>query len=137
MFMFRACIFLFLTIPATSFGSCWVDVYTDKEEDIYLNYCSIVQVGKYKKAWVRWVYADNKQTSNSPSKEYDETKQLTYFDCDLRSSSVVKVIYYSPEPENKVVDNWSKPFKSSELQDEVPDSLGDAILKAACRKYKK
>ncbi len=86
---------------------------------------------------MRWVYADNKQTSNSPSKEYDETKQLTYFDCDLRSSSVVKVIYYSPEPENKVVDNWSKPFKSSELQDEVPDSLGDAILKAACRKYKK
>ena len=130
--MFKAFVYLYLTIPIICFGSCWVDVYTDKKTDIYLDYCSIVQVGKYKKAWVRWVFAENKETSISPTKEYD-AKYLTYFDCALRASTNVQYIFYSPEPDNKVVDSYNIEFKSTNLVDDAPDTLGEAVLNSVCR----
>lgn len=135
--MFRIVVFLFLTTPATCFSSCWLDVYTDNKIDIYLNYCSLVQVGKYKKVWTRWVFADNQVSEESPAKEYDEMKMLYYFDCALKSSTVVQRVDYSPEPENKVVSSRSVKFESSNLIDVVPDTYEDAVLKAACRKYNK
>lgn len=129
--MFKILVGIFLTIPIICYGSCWVDVYTDKQTDIYLDSCSIVQVGKYKKAWLRWVFADTSETSTS--KEYDETKQLTYFDCALRSSAYVNIIYYSPDSDSKVVDSWNIQFKSSDLVDAAPDTLGEIVLDAVCR----
>jgi len=118
-------------MPITCFGSCWIDVYSDEQTDIYVDYCSITQVGKYKKAWVRFVYAENQQTVQS--EDYDETKQLTYFDCALKSMNVVDVIYYAPEPESKVISRASAKFKSSDLRDIVPDSLGEIQFEAVCK----
>jgi hypothetical protein len=130
-------ILVILFMPTFCFGACWIDVYTDKETDIYLNTCSLAQVGKYKKAWLRWVYAEESVSSRDPQEKYDETKSLTYFDCASKTSATVRVIYYSPEPQNKVVDSWDIPLTDAKFKDVVPDTLGYVELRAVCNLKRK
>lgn len=129
-------LFLLVTLifPLAVQASCWKEIYSDSETDIYIDACSVAQSGPLKKAWFRWIYAKPLKTESHPQKEYDEVKALDYFNCSERTTATVKNVKYGPEPDNQVVESISINPKNAQFDEFTPDTLGEVQFNSVCKK---
>ena len=133
----RALLPLFtLLISASAYASDWVFVTDTDDETIFVDKSSIVQIGKYKKAWV---WHDGKSArfldSSSSFDTYLSTLELSLARCDERTSSYIRDIYYEKSSmKGKVVYSYGEELSKAKFQDVVPNSVGENIFNYICRK---
>lgn len=85
------------------------------------------------KAWFMFSYDSEKTQRAYPFKKYQSGKQLNNFKCREKSSAVVQGVYYSKEyGTGEVVDSESIDPAKVRYDDVVPDTIGEAMLDAAC-----
>lgn len=94
---------------------------------------SVVKVGAYRKAWVKETYGKPEETDSYPKKAYNGAKLLYYYNCEIGTSvPVQKVLYADQGATGDVVESRSVKFKAENMIEVVPDSVGEALLRAAC-----
>lgn len=132
--LFTVVLILFSSIVS---AACWEEIATSVNKDvIFLDKCSVVLDGKYKKAWIKWEYKNERNIGEeySPKKMVDSSIQLNYFDCMKKKSSIAQVIHYN---QDSVVESVSTNTKNLYFNEDIPDSVGETILESACGKIKK
>ena len=114
-------------------ASDWQLATSSDSNLLYVDFESLVPVGAYRKAWVRIDYFQDKEENDYPKKQYRSVKSLYYFDCTGKRSAVVqRTLYPRVFGEGEVVKSQSVRFNENLLDDVVPDSVGEGLLKVAC-----
>ncbi len=115
--------------------SDWENIYEDNNIGVYIYRKDIIQVGKYKKAWVMWNYAIEQTPTKYPYVAYRSTKNLEYFSCAEEATATVQSIFYSSESgTGENVASFKYVFGPSLFTEAVPDSFGAMLLKHICGK---
>ncbi len=126
-----------MMLPVFACAACWEEIAkTSKEDIVFLDKCSISLDGKYKKAWIKWENKEQKNVEDDylPKKMADSSKTLYYFDCAKKQSTIIQNIYYYHD---SAVKSLSINIKEASFDEVIPDTVGEAILEAACGKVKK
>lgn len=128
-------IFVFLAaIPAAALSANWQLASIGANDDkYYIDGDSVSHAGQYRKVWVMESYTAPVETDAYPKKTYRSAKLLQYYDCKQQSTVAVRLVAYAePEGRGDNVESKSVVFKPTSLQEVVPDSVGESLLKAVC-----
>ncbi|WP_157639452.1 surface-adhesin E family protein [Burkholderia ubonensis] len=123
-----------LVSPAL-FASDWRYLSSTENTTVSLDVQSVHFKGAVAKAWILSDYdppttLQRGYTSLSAS----SSKALYFFDCDSDTSAVAEYVYASGKGGNgAVVESWNIPSSQRlEFSEVVPDSIGEAMLRAVC-----
>lgn len=99
----------------------------------YMDFTSVAQVGAFRKAWVQVSLANPSDTNDYPKKKYQSARYLYYFDCKAKSTSSFQHVKYAERyADGEVVSTSSIKFDPKDLDDVVPDTVGETFLQVAC-----
>jgi hypothetical protein len=119
---------IMMLIPSISLAANWVEI----DPDSWMDTTSVSQKGAYKKAWfkhIRTKVEDGNQFTNY--KQFNETKDLTYFDCKSRESLTIQILYYK---DTEFLGSYSSPVLPSLFSEVAPDTMGELELNLVCNK---
>jgi hypothetical protein len=126
-------LFALAAAPVLCAASDWQKVAATDNSAYLMDFDSIVPADGYRKAWMRIGYFTEQKTDNYHQKIFRSQKQLFYFDCKARSLTLVQSISYEGVVGNgDVVESFTWKFDPKKLADFIPDSIGEAMSKAAC-----
>ena len=99
----------------------------------YMDFSSIAPVGAYRKAWVQINHQNEQETDGYPKKQYQTTRLLYYFDCQAKTLSTFQTVRYREKfAGGEVVESRSFKFNPKDLDDVVPDTVGETVMQTAC-----
>ena len=89
-----------------------------------------------RKAWVRYSYKDfQKGDASSDYRQYRSKVALAYFDCPGKRSATAKIVtYYGENGSGENLSSKSDPNFAKNLDEVVPDSIGEALLERVCQR---
>ncbi|HSD35919.1 MAG TPA: surface-adhesin E family protein [Rhodocyclaceae bacterium] len=113
----------------------WALVDSNSESKIFLDTESVRRNGSKVKVWIKWSHSAPVAAKNTyPEKQYQSSKSLDIYDCSDRSSASIQFILYADADGGEVVKSDSIPERLASFREVVPDSIGEAILEAACKR---
>ncbi len=126
----------FLFYPVVGSSANWehVAISSDKITTVEIDSESLAKKGARTKAWFRLSYsAEQKFVYPHPkaTEKYTLVLSLTYFNCAEKTTSDAQQLYRTDD--GTVVYSWTHPNPDTlSLYDVAPETLGEAMLKAAC-----
>lgn len=115
----------------SAYASDWEQVAQNDNMEVFLDKQSVGRQGKLRKAWLAYSF---KAEQSLNGKIYKSTKQQEQFSCPEKASGQYQTTYYTDEyGKGQVVFTWMAQSKNIILSDVVPDSVGEAVLRAVCR----
>ena len=107
---------------------------TESDSSVFqIDFDSIANVQKYKKAWMITNHYELVDALTVANKKYKSTKTLWYFDCDAKLAGQFHTAKYEGEyASGKVVETRPLKFNSAMLDDIAPDTVGETILNTGC-----
>lgn len=129
---------LLLSSSSVVFAANWRYVGQTDTMTVYVDMQTARSTRSKAKAWFLFDLSTPKQLSGSyPVKSYQSQKHLNVFDCAAGTSGTAQYASYSgPGGTGDVVDSFSLPPLSVSLSKTIPDTIGEAMLNAACYKQK-
>lgn len=122
-----------LTAHVSALAADWRKLTEDLDGSIYLiDTESIAPTGKNKKAWFWAIYKTPQISPGEPSKPYQSTKTLYYFNCQERTMAGIQWIAYKTQNASDVVSSSNTNPAVAQFVDPPPDSIGEALLKTIC-----
>lgn len=120
--------------PVLCQAADWQYVTKASAGDTFLmDFTSVAPVGQYRKAWVQINHSALRETSGYPAKKYHSTRLLYYFDCKSKLLGTYQTVRYSEKfAEGDVVETKSFKFDPKDLDDAVPDTVGETVMQAGC-----
>ena len=127
---------LISTLPISSNAAEWVYVGSGGGGDlsVWVDKDSMRRSGSKVKTWSRWTYKKPKLLSESgPARYFQGMQALEVYLCDERSGTHLQVIKYADTDFSDQVEARTYPDDAKRYEDVVPDSLGEKLLKFACK----
>jgi hypothetical protein len=121
---------LLICVPHFSVASNWESITHGQKSTVSIDYDSIAPVDSYWKVWVKTQYEEAQQTSTYPKKSYRSVKYLQYTDCKGVRSTIVRWIAY--DEDGNVVEQINDVFNAKNLNDPVPDTVGEDVVTYVC-----
>lgn len=121
-------------LPMLACAANWQLVSVSSNDNkFYIDGDSIAASGQYKKAWILQSYAKPQDDDSYPKKQYLSSKVLQYFDCKGRTTGPIMIAKYAGlDGSGESIGTASIKFSPDILQEVIPDTSGESILKAAC-----
>ena len=134
MIKFLSSFVLLLSAPVLCAAADWqLTTEANSGDTFYMDFSSIAPVGTYRKAWVQINHQNQLETDGYPKKKYQTTRLLYYFDCQAKTLSTFQTVRYGEKfAGGEVVESKSFKFNSKDLEDVVPDTVGEAVMQTAC-----
>lgn len=113
----------------------WRMIQSVEKVDVYVDRKPAIKDGMMLKSWSLWVYKDGRTTRQGES--YLSAKQLNIFNCRSRTSATRQSVSY-PDIAGRgtPVNSFSLSDGDIQFEDSIPNSLGEALVDAACGKSK-
>jgi clan AA aspartic protease (TIGR02281 family) len=110
-------------VTSHKFEPNWFEFYQDDEQEVEIDLNSIIREANTISFWERWTYAN-------PKNNIHKTVSKRLCDCSNKKTTLISWVDY--DRAGKVLES----ITSNELKfwDIVPGSIGEIILKTACRK---
>jgi hypothetical protein len=128
---------LYLTLLAagTVHAADWRPVGLAATAITYIDQNSVVETGRYRKAWAMYDSQESRKLENTyPVQYYKSFKSLYYFDCDERRFGVFQITYYPDgQGDGEQIKSFSNQFNPSQLTEVAPDTVGEALLEFVCK----
>jgi hypothetical protein len=124
------------TLALASLGAVaadWSFVGQTDDSKLFVDATSLRPAGKLYKAWFLYNYEKPTQVPiNSSLKVASSSKQLYAFDCAHGTYGPLQAVYLSGmNGSGAVVESWTNSY-APELEDVVPDTIGESMLKRVC-----
>jgi len=102
-------------------------------DTFYMDFSSVASVGAYRKAWVQINHQNQLETDGYPKKKYQTSRMLYYFDCEGKMLSTFQTVRYAEKfAGGDVIESKSFKFNPKDLEDAVPDTVGETVMITAC-----
>ena len=108
----------------------WITLHDNKHAKIMLDKQSIVESGKYQKAWVNIDYKTLQTNIEYPEKSYNNAKLLWYFNCAEQKSATAQV-YQSLNEEQ--IYSAAIDVKRARFLEPVPETEADIAMHYVCQ----
>lgn len=131
--MKKALFFLLSLMSFEAFSADWKSITSTDGGFIFVDTSTVLQVGKYRKAWILWDYITPQKTPDYPGVMYKSIKELDYYDCDSNQSAAIQELLYDDMAGlGKNVRSSGGTFYPWAMKDVAPDTVGQAMLKFVC-----
>jgi hypothetical protein len=112
----------------------WEPIGSGENGILYLDRSSIKPDRQQRvKAWARYVLKAPEQLPNNGLQMYQTQLWLTVFDCAAETSAGKQFVYYAGAyDQGGIVASWSYTDAQLVLQDAIPGSLGQILMRAVC-----
>lgn len=111
----------------------WHSAAHSTKLEVLVDSLSIVDIGKYRKAWSLMNYEDAQSLKGDATVVFKSTKQLRYYNCALKQHVSIQTINYSDVGGGgEMMFSQSRKFDPLLLIEVVPDSFGERILDFVC-----
>ncbi|MBY0444975.1 MAG: hypothetical protein K2Q15_07190 [Burkholderiales bacterium] len=122
-------VFLWI-FTGNAWAVCWVALDGGTEKNSFVDMCSIVTVGQYKKAWMKFEFSQIQKNMKDNGHDYVKMLSLYYFDCDGKRFGMVNSNFYAND--NSLVDSFKLNIGDVEMTDVAPESIGDTLMTYVC-----
>jgi hypothetical protein len=122
--------FSLLFLAGGSSAASWYTVSQDDTRMFQIDLDSVADVSGYKKIWTKEILFKDRPVPTDTFKFYNKQMGLWYYDCKGKRTSVPASYFYNKDGE--VVGGTTKPFRPAQMEDIIPDSIGEEIGKIAC-----
>jgi len=112
------------------YAAQWTTLHDNKHAKIMLDKQSIVESGKYQKAWVNIDYKTLQTNIEYPEKSYNNAKLLWYFNCAEQKSATAQV-YQSLNEEQ--IYSAAIDVKRARFLEPVPETEADIAMHYVCQ----
>lgn len=124
---------IFLFASFETFAADWKIITAIEDGLIFVDASTILQAGKYRKAWILWDYKYSQKTPDQFGVTYKSVKELDYYDCaDNQSATIQELLYDGMDGLGENVRSTGGAFHSGAMKDVAPDTVGQTILKFVC-----
>lgn len=114
-------------------ASDWQWTTESDSANYFMDFDSIATQAGHKKAWVRVNYTTPMESVSYPKKPYKSAKLLYYFDCSGKLLGIFQTVRYADfNAAGEVVETDSARFSPTQLNDVVPDTIGEKLQQIAC-----
>lgn len=121
---------LLFFVAGASSAANWYIVRADDARAFLVDLDSIADVSGYKKIWTKEFLFKERPIPSDTFKSYVSQVGLWYYDCKEKKTSVPANYFYNKDGE--VIGGTTRQFKPSQMEDVIPDSIGEEIGKIAC-----
>jgi carbonic anhydrase len=130
--MRRAVIALLLGVVYVSnaYAAQWTKLQENKHAKLMLDKQSIVESGKYQKAWVQIDYKTLQTNLEYPEKSYNNAKLLWYFNCAEQKSATAQVYQLLNEEQ---IYSAAIDVKRARFLEPVPETEADIAMRYVCK----
>lgn len=128
------CLLLVLPFTAVKAQGRWLPISYSKPDTVFFDTLTVAHAGDHHRVWTKEHYAlpHHFQPNDGRTITYDAVKTLTEVDCTLHKLRDLKeVMFY----ENEDVYSWSGDNSYGQWDSPIPDSIGEVILNAICKRY--
>ncbi|QVL45405.1 MAG: carbonic anhydrase family protein [Methylophilaceae bacterium] len=129
--MRKVAISLLLSMPyASTYAAQWINLQESKHATLMLDKQSIVETGKYQKAWVKIDYATLQTNLEYPEKSYNNAKLLWYFNCTEQKLATAQVYQLLNEEQ---IYSAAIDIKRARFLEPVPETEADIAMHFVCQ----
>lgn len=122
-------------VASQAIAAEWMFVGGNSKLQTFLDVQSIRRNGSKVKVWVKWIDSDPVVAKGVyPERKYQSSKTLEIYDCSDRSTTTIQQILYAEPDGGDVVKSNSISEKSAQFEEVIPESIGEAILLAVCKR---
>ncbi|MGJ8620811.1 MAG: carbonic anhydrase [Methylophilaceae bacterium] len=114
-----------------SYAASWTKLQDNKHARLMLDKQSIVESGKYQKAWVNIQYKEVQTNLQYPEKQYNNAKLLWYFNCAEQKSATAQVYQLLNED---LVFSAAIDVKRARFLEPVPETEIDLAMQYVCQR---
>lgn len=108
----------------------WINLQENKHATLMLDKQSIVESGKYQKAWVKIDYAALQTNLEYPEKSYNNAKLLWYFNCTEQKQATAQVYQLLNDEQ---VYSAAIDIKRARFLEPVPETEADIAMHYVCQ----
>lgn len=95
---------------------------------------SVIRVGTYRKAWLRYEYTETQISTNFPPVSYRSSKDLEFYDCANRKRVTTQHHTYDGVlGTGTMTYSANVQFSERAMADVIPDTVGEFMLDVVCR----
>lgn len=127
-------VLILLLVSGGANASNWELAGMGPTASVFIDKNSISNVGKYRKAWVKYSFASDQEGSSFTGyKKWRSSTDLIYFQCEEKTSGTVQATYYDDVMSSgQVVASINLKLSQVTFTESAPDTLGDAVTYMAC-----
>ncbi len=124
-----AIVLLNIAFIGNVYAAQWTTLHDNKHAKIMLDKQSIVESGKYQKAWVKIDYKTLQTNMEYPEKSYNNAKLLWYFNCAEQKSATAQVYQLLNEEQ---IYSAAIDVKRARFLEPVPETEADIAMHYVC-----